>query len=138
MELLDDPNGAIPLLTDPLHLSLGSRARPIAGFAWDPEVLDAYVAATADDGAEGRLVAVFDGDSSWNVWEQHPAGDEVVVCLTGQITVIREIDGEHDRVKLGPGEAMINPAGVWHPADLEGPARILPLTPGVGTDHRPR
>jgi quercetin dioxygenase-like cupin family protein len=138
MKLLTDTPAAVDLLTTPVHLGLGSRVLPIEGFAWDPEVLEHYSAAVEADGAEGRLVAIFDGDGSWTSWERHPSGDELVVCLSGQVTMIREVDGEPEPVVLRPGAAMINPAGVWHTADIEGPARILTITPGVGTEHRPR
>lgn len=138
MQLLTELTGAIDLTTTPLHLGLGSRALPIEGFAWDPEVLAAYSAAAADDGREGRLVTLFQGDSSWDSWERHPAGDEVVLCVSGRMTVIREIDGAPDPVEIGPGEAMINPAGVWHTADVHEPVTFLTITPGVGTEHRPR
>jgi mannose-6-phosphate isomerase-like protein (cupin superfamily) len=138
VKLRTDAPAAVDLLTTPLHLGLGSRAMPIEGFAWEPDVLAAYGAAVAADGAEGRLVMAFDGDESWTSWERHPAGDEVVVCLAGRITIIREVDGGLDPVELHPGEAMINPAGMWHTADLDGHARILAITPGLGTEHRPR
>ncbi|MGO4750621.1 cupin domain-containing protein, partial [Streptomyces sp. 2MCAF27] len=71
-------------------------------------------------------------------WESHPAGDELVVCLSGSVTVTRDLDGVPDRVLLGPGEATINPAGVWHAVDMTGPTSILTITAGLGTDHRPR
>lgn len=138
MKLLTDAPAAVDLSTTPIHLGRGSRALPIEGFAWDAEVLEDYSAAVEADGAEGRMVAIFDGDGSWTSWERHPAGDEVVVCLAGRVTMIREVDGEPEPVELGPGMAMINPAGVWHTADIDGQARILTITPGVGTEHRPR
>jgi quercetin dioxygenase-like cupin family protein len=138
MKLITDRHGAIDLLTIPVHLGLGSRAMPVEGFTWQPEALESYSAAVAADGAEGRMVMIFDGDGPWTSWECHPEGDELVVCLDGRITMIREIDGEPDPVELGAGEAMINPAGVWHTADIAGRARILTVTPGLGTEHRPR
>lgn len=138
MKLRTDTSTAVDLTTTPVHLGLGSRAMPIEGFGWDPEVLEAYGAAVAADGAEGRMVMIFDGDTSWTSWERHPAGDEVVVCLAGRITMTREVDGEHESVELRSGEATINPPGIWHTADLDGPARILTITPGIGTEHRPR
>ena len=138
MKLLTDTPAAVDLLTTPVHLGLGSRALPIEGFAWEPEELESYSAAVESDGAEGRMVMIFDGEGSWTSWERHPAGDELVVCLAGRITMIRETDGETDSVELRPGVAMINPAGVWHTADVDGQARILTITPGVGTEHRPR
>jgi quercetin dioxygenase-like cupin family protein len=138
MELVTERTEAIDLTTTPIHLGLGSRALPMAGFAWDPDVLQAYVTATAEDGVEGRMVMVFEGGGVGNAWERHPAGDEVVICLSGRLTVIRNVDGEEDPVELGPGEAMINPRGVWHVVDVDGPARFMTITPGVGTEHRPR
>ncbi|MEU7316978.1 cupin domain-containing protein [Streptomyces sp. NPDC007083] len=138
MRLVNHEPDAIDLRTTPVHLGLGSRAKPVEGFAWDPEVLHAYSAAVAADGAEGRMVTLFDGDGPDDHWERHPAGDELVVCLSGSVTVTRDVDGVPDRVVLGPGEATVNPAGTWHAVDMAGPASILTITPGLGTDHRPR
>lgn len=135
MRLLDDGRAAFDLRTTPLHLGLGSRARPIDGFAWDPAVLQAYGEAVAGDGAEGRLVMIFDSNGRGDHWESHPAGDEVVICLTGRLTLVRE--GEDD-VVLGPGEATVNPAGAWHTVDTDSPARFLTITAGAGTEHRAR
>ncbi|MFF8012944.1 cupin domain-containing protein [Streptomyces sp. NPDC007929] len=138
MRLVNHEPNAIDLRTTPVHLGLGSRAKPVEGFAWDPEVLHAYSAAVAADGAEGRIVTIFDGDGLDDHWERHPAGDELVVCLSGSVTVTRDGDGVPDRVVLGPGEATVNPAGTWHAVDMTGPASILTITAGLGTDHRPR
>ncbi|WP_329168454.1 cupin domain-containing protein [Streptomyces sp. NBC_01685] len=138
MRLLDNEHHAVDLRTTPVHLGLGSRAKPVEGFAWDPEVLQAYSAAVAADGAEGRMVAIFDGDGPGDHWERHPAGDELVVCLSGSVTVTRDVGGVPDSVVLGPGEATVNPAGAWHAVDMTGPASILTVTAGLGTDQRPR
>ncbi|MFE6666126.1 cupin domain-containing protein [Streptomyces sp. NPDC057697] len=138
MRLIDHEPGAIDLRTTPVHLGLGSRAKPVEGFAWNPEVLQAYSAAVAADGAEGRMVAIFDGDGPGDHWERHPAGDELVVCLSGSVTVTRDADGVPDRVLLGPGEATVTPAGTWHAVDMAGPTCILTVTAGLGTEHRPR
>lgn len=138
MRLVNHERNAMDLRTTPVHLGLGSRAKPIEGFTWDPEVLQAYSAAVAADGAEGRMVMIFDGDGLGDHWESHPAGDELVVCLSGSVTVTRDVDGVLDRVLLGPGEATVNPAGVWHVVDMEGPTSILAVTATLGTGHRPR
>ncbi|MFF0645873.1 cupin domain-containing protein [Streptomyces tendae] len=137
MRLVNEHN-AVDLRTTPVHLGLGSTARPVEGFAWNPEALQAYGAAVAEDGAEGRMVTILDGDGPGDHWERHPAGDELVVCLSGSVTVVRDLDGVPDRVLLGPGEATVNPAGVWHAVDTTGPTSILTITAGLGTDHRPR
>ncbi|RMI44164.1 cupin domain-containing protein [Streptomyces triticirhizae] len=138
MRLVNHEHRAIDLRTTPVHLGLGSRANPIEGFAWAPEVLRAYSTAVAADGAEGRMVTIIDGDGLGDHWERHPSGDEMVVCLSGSVTVTRDVDGVSERVVLGPGEATVNPAGAWHAVDMAGPASILTITPGLGTDHRPR
>ncbi|MCW1097305.1 cupin domain-containing protein [Streptomyces sp. RS2] len=137
MRLVNEHN-AVDLRTTPVDLGLGSTARPVEGFAWNPEALQAYGAAVAEDGAEGRMVTILDGDGPGDHWERHPAGDELVVCLSGSVTVVRDLDGVPDRVLLGPGEATVNPAGVWHAVDTTGPTSILTITAGLGTDHRPR
>jgi len=41
-------------------------------------------------------------------------------------------------VELRAGEAMVNPSGVWHTADTHEPTWFLTITPGVGTEHKPR
>jgi quercetin dioxygenase-like cupin family protein len=138
MELVRAPSGAIDLTTTPLHLAPGSRALAVHGFAWSADVLAAYAAAVADDGAEGRLVMVFAGDRPWDVWERHPAGDEVVICLSGRMTLIKEVDGGQEVVGLGPCDAVVNAAGTWHTADVHEPVRFMTITPGEGTEHRPR
>jgi quercetin dioxygenase-like cupin family protein len=138
MRLVNDPTAAVDLTTTPIHLGRGSRARPVAGFAWDPDVLAAYGAAVADDGVEGRMVMMFVTGDDGGHWERHPAGDEVVVCLAGRVTVTRDTAGADDRVELAPGEATVNPRGVWHTVEADRSARFLTITPGVGTEHRPR
>lgn len=138
MRIVNDERNAFDLRTTPVHLGLGSRAKPVEGFTWDPEVLQAYSAAVAADGAEGRMVMIFDGEGLGDHWESHPAGDELVVCLSGSVTVTRDVGGVPDRVLLGPGEATVNPAGVWHVVDMEGPTSILAISATLGTDHRPR
>ncbi|GGT47106.1 cupin domain-containing protein [Streptomyces althioticus] len=138
MELVNHERNAMDLRTTPVHLGLGSTAKAVEGFTWDPEALQAYSAAVAADGAEGRMVMIFDGDGPGDHWESHTAGDELVVCLSGSVTVTRDVDGDLDRVSLGPGEATVNPAGVWHVVDMEGPTSILAVTATLGTEHRPR
>lgn len=121
-----------------VHLGLGARATPLPDFRWDDEYLRAYTEAHAADGAEGRLVMINDSRGTWSSWERHPAGDEVVVVLSGRVTIIQELDGGTRPAELGPGQAIINPAGVWHTCDVHEPGRALYITPGEGTEHRPR
>jgi mannose-6-phosphate isomerase-like protein (cupin superfamily) len=91
------------------------------------------------DGAEGRLVSMHSFTESWDSWEMHPLGDEVVLCLSGQMRLHQEFaDGTTANVTIGAGEYAINPPGCWHTADVDGVATALFITAGMGTEHRPR
>lgn len=121
----------------PIHLGLGAMAIPqplFTGFDW----YQGYGERHGHDGAEGRLVAMHTFDRPWDGWEVHPNGAEVVLCTAGEMTLIQEVDGEHVRTTLGPGQYAINPPGVWHTADVDGSATAIFITAGLGTDHRPR
>lgn len=125
--------------THPLHLGLGATAVPQPEFTGAMEWYEGYVARHAADGAEGRLVTVHSFSESWDSWEMHPLGDEVVCCLTGSMTLHREFaDGSSDCVTIGAGEYAINPPGAWHTADVAGETTALFITAGMGTQHRPR
>ena len=123
---------------DALHLGLDATATPMPGFSWAPEALAAYTERFAGDGDEGRLVVMFASDESWTTWERHPAGEEVVVLVSGRMDLLQEVDGAERRVPLTPGMAVVNPKGAWHTADVHEPSVALFITPGRGTDHRPR
>ena len=64
------------LFTHPVHLGLGATATAqpemTGGMAW----YEAYAARTAPDGAEGRLVSMYDFTENWDMWEMHPRGAE--------------------------------------------------------------
>jgi mannose-6-phosphate isomerase-like protein (cupin superfamily) len=121
-----------------IHLGLGARATPLPDFSWDPGYLAAYTERFATDGDEGRLVGMFHQTESWSSWERHPAGEEVVLLLSGRADLLQQIDGRERRVPLHPGQAVVNPTGVWHTADVHEPGDILTVTPGRGTEHKPR
>ncbi len=120
-----------------VHLGLGATATLLPDFAWSPEHLESYRARFAADGKDGRLVCVVAQDTTWVDWERHPAGEEVVFLISGRIDVVRDIDGAEDVVELRPGDAMVNPTGVWHTARVHEPGLALFITPGEGTEHRP-
>jgi quercetin dioxygenase-like cupin family protein len=129
---------AFDLSSTYVHLGLGGRVSPLPDFEWTPEYLEAYTERTAADGSDGRLVCVVAQDESWTTWERHPAGEELVVLLGGHVDLIQDLDGEHRVVALHPGEAVVNPAGVWHTADVHEPGAALFITAGRGTEVRPR
>ena len=132
------PDPAFDLSTTHVHLGLGARATPIPDFEWSPEFLARYAAEHVGDGDEGRLVLAGTSDSSWTSWERHPAGEELVVVTSGRLTLIQELEGGERRVEMHAGEAIVNPRNVWHTADIDEPVQTLFVTPGLGTEHRPR
>jgi len=121
-----------------IHLGLGVKAveePPFAGMEW----YEGYGARHAADGAEGRLVSQYTFTEGWTAWEMHPAGDEVVICTHGAMVLVQEYpDGLVTETPLAAGEYAINPAGVWHTADVAGSATAIFITAGEGTQHRVR
>jgi mannose-6-phosphate isomerase-like protein (cupin superfamily) len=125
------------LSRNPVHLGLGATAvsePEFTGIEW----YAAYGARHAHDGNEGRLVAQHTFDGSWESWEMHPAGHEVVLCTSGEMTLLQEVGGKTVRTVLRPGEYAINDPGVWHTADIKGSATAVFITAGAGTENRPR
>jgi quercetin dioxygenase-like cupin family protein len=121
----------------PAHLGLGAtvvRQPRFSGYEW----YETYGERHAKDGSEGRLVSMHSFDKPWDSWEVHPEGGELVVCTAGEITMHQEIDGTVRTVRLRAGQAIINPPGVWHTADADGPCTALFITAGKGTQNRPR
>jgi mannose-6-phosphate isomerase-like protein (cupin superfamily) len=86
----------------------------------------------------GRLVGTFHNGADWDMWEMHPAGDEVVCLLSGAIDVVLDEEGGERTVELAPGATCIVPRGVWHSANVRTPGDTLHITRGAGTRHRPR
>jgi mannose-6-phosphate isomerase-like protein (cupin superfamily) len=122
-----------------LHLGLGATAVVQPEFTGAMDWYEAYGARHGGDGKEGRLVSMHSFNQSWDSWEMHPEGDEVVLCLSGEITLHQEMrDGSTGSVTIGAGEYAINPPGCWHTADVSDEATALFITAGLGTQHRPR
>ncbi|MFL6734366.1 MAG: cupin domain-containing protein [Sphingomicrobium sp.] len=105
----------------------------------DESWFEDYAARTSADGPSGRLVSVFSFAESWTTWEMHPVGAEVVLCLSGRMTLHQEhADGSAKVASLGAGDYAINPPGCWHTADADEHVTALFITAGQGTLHRPR
>lgn len=130
------------LATHPLHLGLGASAVAQPEFPQDKRAMQwygDYAARNAADGAEGRLVSSHRFTESWDSWEMHPAGAEVVICTAGEMVLIQTAgEGQERTTVLRPGEYAINPPGVWHTADIAGEAEAIFITSGIGTEHRLR
>ena len=128
----------IQLSTTPVHFAAGGGATTIGDFTFDPPGFEAYISVrtTAED--PGRLVFVEHSAESWGMWECHPAGDEMVIVISGVAQFMQEIDGAMLRTRATAGQAILNPAGVWHTADVEEPFDAIYLPPCPGTNHRQR
>lgn len=122
----------------PIHLGPCGTADPVDDFDWSAERLAAYERATGADGADGRMVMMGPMAGAWTTWERHPLGAEVVIACTGRHRFVQELDDGDHVVEMTAGQALINPPGVWHTADSGEGGGIVTITPGLGTEHRPR
>ena len=130
---------AADIIDNPIHLGLGATARVEPRFTGSMDWYADYVQRHASDGAEGRLVSLYTFDKSWDMWEMHPNGSEVVLCTVGSITLHQERpDGSRSTTVLLPRMYAINEPGTWHTADVGGTTSVLFITAGWGTQHRPR
>jgi mannose-6-phosphate isomerase-like protein (cupin superfamily) len=85
------------------------------------------------------LVSEHAFSESWPSWERHPAGDEIVVLLSGSATMVLETGNAENTVQLQePGAYVVVPRGCWHTARIVEPTRMLFITPGEGTENRLR
>lgn len=94
------------------------------------------------DGVEGRLVSMYEFTESWDSWEMHPEGAELVLCVAGTVSLTQEaITGDVTTTTISAGQAVVNDPGVWHTADVvdaDDPPTVVFITAGLGTEHRPR
>jgi hypothetical protein len=131
--------GGKSLETFPIHLGLGGTMVTEPEFGRDMSWYMDYAQRHAPDGAEGRLVCVLPFTEDWKGWERHPAGGELVYCLSGHMILHQEMaDGAVITTELRAGDYAINPPGIWHTADIPEPSRALFITAGAGTENRPR
>lgn len=83
-------------------------------------------------------MSAFTFSEPWSSWERHPAGEELVMLISGAATMLLEERDGRREVHLGkPGEFVLVPPNVWHTARPAMPTTMLFLTPGAGTEHRP-
>ncbi|MBI2737422.1 MAG: cupin domain-containing protein [Rhodospirillales bacterium] len=85
----------------------------------------------------GRLMGSTDQSKDWDHWERHPAGDEVLTLLSGEMVIVLETPAGEQRATIRPGETFIVPKGLWHRGIVTAPGRLMFVTPGAGTEHKP-
>jgi len=83
------------------------------------------------------LVSEFTCDADWANWEMHPHGDEFVYLLDGDIEFQLETPEGVVAQRIEGRGAVVVPRGVWHTAKVSRPSRMLFITMGAGTEHRP-
>jgi mannose-6-phosphate isomerase-like protein (cupin superfamily) len=84
------------------------------------------------------LVSSHRHEADWPSWEMHPNGDEIVCLLDGRATFVLDRDGREELVELAAsGDYVFVPRGTWHTARIGTPSRMLFITAGEGTRHRP-
>ncbi len=87
---------------------------------------------------QGRLMSAFTFSEAWPSWERNPAGEELVMLLSGAAVLVLEENGVEREVELAtPGAFVLVPKGTWHTAKTSVSTTMLFLTPGDGTEHRP-
>ena len=126
----------------PLHISsIGKNSDPaviLESFNFDGSAFEHYMERYCTEDQPGRIMMIELSPTSWDSWERHTQGEEIVVVLSGTGEFIQEIDGNEYRLPVKAGNAIINPAGVWHTADIKTPINALYITPCPGTEHKPR
>ena len=85
-----------------------------------------------------RLISHFSFDQDWDNWEIHPAGEEFVCLLSGQVDlVLEQAEGEKTVQLSQSGSYVLVPRNTWHTAKVYAPSSMLFITPGEGTQNRP-
>jgi mannose-6-phosphate isomerase-like protein (cupin superfamily) len=85
----------------------------------------------------GRLMGVSLHSADWDHWERHPAGEEILTLLSGELEIVLETEAGEERAVLTAGQTLVIPAGVWHRGIVRQPGDLLFITAGAGTEHKP-
>jgi mannose-6-phosphate isomerase-like protein (cupin superfamily) len=68
-------------------------------------------------------------------WERHPAGDELLHVLEGELAVTLLAPEGRIEVMLRPGSVFVVPRGLWHRSDPHGAVSMLFVTPTRGGEE---
>ena len=84
-----------------------------------------------------ELISCHEFTEDWSTWEIHPHGDEIVMLLSGEITLVLQLDTGEQIINLDKeGEYLIVPKNVWHTARIKKMAKMLFITPGQETNNK--
>lgn len=85
--------------------------------------------------AKYRDGAVFIGHYAGNSeWERHSNGDEFVMVVDGETTLVLLLDNEEVRHTLTENQFLVVPQGTWHRFETPTGVKIMTITPQP-TDH---
>jgi mannose-6-phosphate isomerase-like protein (cupin superfamily) len=124
---------AIDPTTTYFHLDGGhAEAMPVDERFW-PAVL------SGERRLDGWLMGSYDHDPDMpgTHSEVHPEGDELHLCQAGSMSAVLEYDDGEELVNFAAGEVCLIPAGTWHRLEAKAPSRVLTITFGQGSQHRP-
>jgi quercetin dioxygenase-like cupin family protein len=79
-------------------------------------------------------VSRFSGDTHW---ERHPAGDELLHVLEGDMEVTTLTDDGPVQSQVPAGSVFVCPRGLWHRLRPLSPVSLFYATPGEGIEHSP-
>lgn len=124
-------------MVDATKVSLDARiaglqylAARTPGMAFTGGAEKAFAAVAAyRDGAV--YVGHYSGSSEW---ERHPRGDEIVMALAGQTSVVLLQHGAEQRIRLAANELLVVPRNTWHRFEGSSDLKVLSVTPSP-TDH---
>lgn len=115
-----------------VHLADGpdAKAVPVTPDFWQ-------TIGTRSDLAGGRLVSASRFSEDWPHWEVHPAGEELVMLVSGALDlVLEDASGARETIALRGRGALLIPRGTWHWARVREPSEMWFVTYGAGTQHR--
>jgi len=79
----------------PVYLGIGATAASEPEFTDGMAWYEANIKFHLGDGLNGRLVSLHTFTKSWDTWEMRPNGNEVVICILGEISLIQQdLSGE--------------------------------------------
>lgn len=116
-----------------VFLDAAGHATPLAGgdafWSQPHEDLERY--------GHGWLVSEYPCARDWPQWEMHPQADEIVRLTAGAADLHLDGPAGIQVVRLRAGDAYVVPRGAWHTLKVVESCRILHITMGAGTQHRP-
>jgi mannose-6-phosphate isomerase-like protein (cupin superfamily) len=125
------------MMIDPSHTYVHLAADGAATSLPGGEAFWSLPDAQLDRHGQSWLISEFECASDWPSWEMHPHADEFVYLLSGTANMLLELPDGVQSVALHGRGAVVVPRGVWHTAKVSAPSRMLFVTMGAGTQHRP-